>query len=121
MSPRTSAKQLLDFLGTEADGGTDAGPALQEAVKVTEKERYGMADIVVISDLELDMYCFRRDDPTMKALRERGCRVHAVAVMSNHRYDRDPFDSCWEVTAMPGKRGSRRFEEVREKRNPRRY
>jgi uncharacterized protein with von Willebrand factor type A (vWA) domain len=112
MSPRTSAEQLLDFLGTEADGGTDAGPALQEAVKVTEKERYGMADIVVISDLELDMYCFRRDDPSMKSLRERGCRVHAVAVMSNHRYDRDPFDSCWEVTAMPGKRGSRRFEKA---------
>lgn len=112
MSPKTSFKELLSFLATDGGGGTDPGPALKEAINMTETNRYRFADIVVISDFYLDMGNFDRDNPTMLSLRSRGCRVHSISIPVRFGSFSDDFDSCWGISKLHGKLGSGMFDRI---------
>ena len=94
MDPRHHMKELMYFLGSDACGGTDPRNAMIEALDMTERERYRMADILVITDYYLDESVFYRRNSTIENIRKRGCRIHLLCIRSNMLYS-DNFDSCW--------------------------
>jgi len=47
---KSSIEKLIDFLGMSFHGGTDASPALQEALKMLDTNNYEKADVLLISD-----------------------------------------------------------------------
>ena len=114
MSPKTAFKELMSFLHTDANGGTDPGPAMREAVETIEREEYSFADVVVISDFFLDMGIFERRNPVMESLRERGCRVHSVSIPPSPAMAIDDFDSCWGLSKINGKFVSGTFDRIDE-------
>ena len=99
MDPKHHMKELMQFLGSAACGGTDARNAMIEALDMTERERYKMADILVITDYYLDESVFYRRNSTIENIRKRGCRIHLLCIRSEPMYS-DNFDSCWGFNRM---------------------
>lgn len=112
MSPRKSMGELLEFLRTDACGGTDPSSALQTAVRRIEDERYSFADVVVFSDFMLDMSRFDPDSPDIRSMRDRGCRIHSVCIPIQYAVGDDCFDSSWGISRLNNGIKSGMFREI---------
>ena len=99
MDPKHHMEELMRYLGSDACGGTDPRNAMIEALDMTERERYRMADILVMTDYYLDESVFYRRNSAIENIRKRGCRIHLLCIRSESMYS-DNFDSCWGFNRM---------------------
>jgi uncharacterized protein with von Willebrand factor type A (vWA) domain len=74
-----SLDKLLDFLGMSFQGGTDASPALQESLRMLDRDAYKKADVLMISDFvmgELGAELTQK----IKAAQENATRFHSLVI-----------------------------------------
>jgi uncharacterized protein with von Willebrand factor type A (vWA) domain len=101
---QNSLARLLDFLGMSFHGGTDAGPAFQEALRKLEVEDFRKADVLMISDFIMPGLPAEMQARIAKA-QAAGTRFHSLVIGSSQNQGAlDNFDHNWHYE--PGKRGS---------------
>ncbi len=74
-----SLDKLLNFLGMSFHGGTDASPALQESLRMLERDAYKKADVLMISDFvmgELGTELTQK----IKDAKENATRFHSLVI-----------------------------------------
>lgn len=91
-----SLARLVAFLSLSFHGGTDAQPALEEALRMLQKERYEKADILMISDFIMQS---PSADLTQKINQQREpakTKFHALCIgTSAHGGSVACFDHTW--------------------------
>lgn len=99
-----SLTKLLDFLGMSFHGGTDAGPAFQEALRKLEAEDFRKADVLMISDFIMPALPEETQARISKA-RATGTKFHNLVIgTSAHQAALEGFDNNWHYT--PGQKGA---------------
>lgn len=87
---------LMDFLQMSFNGGTDAMPALQEAVKTLQRDDYSKADVLMISDF---IYPYIHEDllDKIKTEQERGTKFYGLSITFGEvaYKTHDYFDAFW--------------------------
>ncbi|OLS14779.1 MAG: hypothetical protein RBG13Loki_1595 [Promethearchaeota archaeon CR_4] len=76
---KSSLPQLIHFLSFSFGGGTDAMPALEEAVAQVQTEQFLKADVLIISEFIKDSV----DDATAAAIatcKKTGIRFHSLLI-----------------------------------------
>jgi uncharacterized protein with von Willebrand factor type A (vWA) domain len=74
-----SLEDIVDFLAMSFDGGTDATPALTEALDILSQKAYKDADVLMVSDFV--MYDLRQDHiKRIKQEQQRGTAFHSLAI-----------------------------------------
>ncbi|MDR0630250.1 MAG: VWA domain-containing protein [Treponema sp.] len=71
--------RLSEFLATSFYGGTNAGPALHQALDLLETQEFRKADVLMVSDFIMPPL----DEPSLariKAARERHTRFHSLLI-----------------------------------------
>lgn len=88
--------RIIDFLAHSFCGGTDLTPAIDEALRMLRTDTYRLADVLVISDFELDDF----PAETAAAISEvQSCNVwfHALQIgRGGNESALQHFDVCWE-------------------------
>jgi uncharacterized protein with von Willebrand factor type A (vWA) domain len=79
-----SIDKLLGFLSMSFDGGTDAAPALNEAMRMLETEDYKQADIVMVSDFEMNVFDAKTKEK-IRAAKGNKTKFHSLLI-SNPGY-----------------------------------
>jgi uncharacterized protein with von Willebrand factor type A (vWA) domain len=74
-----SLDKLSEFLSMSFNGGSNAAPALGEALAMLEKESYRKADVVVVSDFILPCLSGELAERIQNA-RERKTKFHSILV-----------------------------------------
>lgn len=90
--------RLIDFLRMSFHGGTDIQPALDETLKILEKESYHTADVLVISDFVIPRIDRKMFDAIQDTRRKRGTRFHSLFITRRPDPDLPPlpiFDNHW--------------------------
>ncbi len=86
---------LIQFLSHSFHGGTDATPALREAVKMLNDENYSKADVLMISDFimgNLDINL----EKEIYLTKENGTEYHSLSITSSgNKQALDLFDNNW--------------------------
>jgi uncharacterized protein with von Willebrand factor type A (vWA) domain len=92
---KNNLEKLIEFLSMSFQGGTDAGPAMQEALRMLETEDYKKADVIMVSDFV--MPCF--DEQIKKQIvsaKEKKTRFHSLVIDdSGNKNTIDEFDTNW--------------------------
>jgi uncharacterized protein with von Willebrand factor type A (vWA) domain/radical SAM superfamily enzyme YgiQ (UPF0313 family) len=87
--------KLIGFLSMSFHGGTDASPALHEALRMLETEAYKKADVIMVSDFV--MPCL--DDQTkarITAAKESKTKFHSLVIgESENKGVIENFDNHW--------------------------
>jgi uncharacterized protein with von Willebrand factor type A (vWA) domain len=91
-----SIEALLSFLSMSFQGGTDAVPALNEALKQLETADYKNADVLIISDFVMP----HLDENTQQLLqkaKENQTKFHSLVIGSRHlnKNIASDFDNNW--------------------------
>lgn len=90
-----SLDQLVHFLSMSFHGGTDANPALEEALRMLQKQSYEKADVVMVSDFVMARPG-RRITQGMKKAREQGTQFISLTVSSTaYNQVTGVFDHNW--------------------------
>ena len=100
---KTSLPKLIRFLSYSFGGGTDATPALEEAVAQVQTEQFSKADILMISDFIMDSV----DETTAASIetcKKTGTRFHSLVIS----YAGNPnaltiFDNNWVYNTSAAK------------------
>jgi uncharacterized protein with von Willebrand factor type A (vWA) domain len=79
-----SIDKLLGFLSMSFDGGTDAAPAMNEAMRMLETKDYKKADIVMVSDFEMDEFD-KKTKEKIRAAKGNKTKFHSLLI-SNPGY-----------------------------------
>ncbi len=92
---KNNMKKIVDFLQMSFHGGTDVGPALEEATLMLQKQEFTKADVLVISDFEMLPI-----HPTVlskiKSAKENLTRFHSLLIGRNPvKSVIDTFDHHW--------------------------
>ncbi len=109
-----SLDSLIAFLKMSFHGGTDAAPALREAVRKLDSEKWEKADVLMVSDFVMAAPP-KAVQKQMAAAKEKGTRFFALTVStSGNDQAIQSFDHCW--TYDPSDRGAlkRSLAQVRE-------
>ena len=86
---------LVKFLRMSFNGGTDANPALEYSVKLLEEKDWKNADVLMISDFEMDALSPELEEK-IKAHQEKKCRFFSLAVTSSGNNEViSVFDKNW--------------------------
>ncbi|MBP8073566.1 MAG: VWA domain-containing protein [Bacteroidia bacterium] len=109
-----SLDKLLDFLGMSFHGGTDAGPALQESLRMLETQDYKKADILMISDFVMSGLSTQLKAQIDQA-KARGTKFHSLVIGSSqnaaviaefdHNWAYDPAKPDALLEVLKGLRG----------------
>jgi uncharacterized protein with von Willebrand factor type A (vWA) domain len=76
---RQALDRLTEFLSTSFYGGTNAGPALQEALNLLETQEFRKADVLMVSDFIMPPL----DEPTLeriKTAQEQHTQFHSLLI-----------------------------------------
>ena len=88
-------EKLADFLSMSFEGGTDAVPALHEALKMLETEDYEKADVIMVSDFVLPGF----DEKTkiqLIAAKQNKTKFHSLAIGKSANNEAiNEFDNNW--------------------------
>ena len=94
-----SITKLIDFFSMSFYGGTDPGPAMEEALAMLETMEYKKADIVMVSDFVMPPL----DDTTKErvtAARKNKTKFHCLVIGgSGNKNAIDDFDNNWVYDA----------------------
>ncbi len=76
-----SLPKLIDFLTFSFHGGTDAIPALREAVRKIQDKKYEKSDVLMISDFIMDKIDSNTENQILKC-KENDTKFHSLVVAS---------------------------------------
>jgi len=92
---RNNLEKLLDFLSMSFCGGTDAMPAMKEALRMLKTENYKKADVVMVSDFVMSGF----DTETQKKIhsaKENKTKFHSLVIGdSGNPQTIEEFDNNW--------------------------
>lgn len=92
---KNSIEKLIDFLGMSFHGGTDASPALQEALKMLETNDYKKADVLVVSDFVMPT----PNEEIVKNIKNekaKDCHFHSLTIgKTGNKNIFNEFDHNW--------------------------
>jgi uncharacterized protein with von Willebrand factor type A (vWA) domain len=92
---KNSLDKLIAFLSMSFNGGTDAAPAMMEALRMLEAEDYKKADLIMVSDFIISAL----DEQTkarINAARETKTKFHSLVIgQSGNKATLEDFDSNW--------------------------
>lgn len=92
---KDSLLKILDFLAMSFYGGTDAEPALKEALRQIKEEEYKDADILVISDFIMDNLSPEISDKIIEAKKMKN-RFYSLVISPNaNEKTLSVFDNNW--------------------------
>ena len=98
LTPPRGISDLLNFMRISFDGGTDPIPAMGEAILMTKKKSYRLADIIMISDFIMPPNAFSGLETEIEASKKRKCKYHSLTI-GNFAYSdlavKDVFDEMW--------------------------
>jgi uncharacterized protein with von Willebrand factor type A (vWA) domain len=90
---------LIGFLAMSFHGGTDAEPAMQEALRMLETADYKKADVLVVSDFVMSGFD-ERTRGRIKAARDTKTRFHSLLIGSGGTKNAiQEFDTNWVYDA----------------------
>jgi uncharacterized protein with von Willebrand factor type A (vWA) domain len=92
---KNSLEKIIQFLAMSFYGGTDASPAMHEALRMLETADYKKADVIMVSDFVMSAF----DENTQKKIakaRENKTKFHSLVIGSsqNQNIIKD-FDNNW--------------------------
>jgi len=76
---KNSLEKILEFLGMSFHGGTDAEPAIEEAIKVLTEKDYNKADVLMITDGVMSPLQVETKASITK-VKETGTKFHCLVV-----------------------------------------
>ena len=76
-----SLPKLIDFLTFSFHGGTDAIPALREAVRKIQDKKYEKSDVLMISDFIMDKIDSNTENQILKC-KENDTKFHSLVIAS---------------------------------------
>ena len=92
---KNNLDKLIAFLSMSFHGGTDATPAMKEALRMLEAEDYKKADVIVVSDFIMSGF----DEHTqgqIKAAQDNKTRFHSLLIgSSGNKGVINEFDHNW--------------------------
>jgi len=87
--------KLIEFLSMSFNGGTDAIPAMREALRMLETEDYKKADVIMVSDFVMSGF----DEQTRNQIntaKENETKFHSLVIGdSGNKNTIEEFDSNW--------------------------
>lgn len=87
---------IIDFLAHSFCGGTDLTPAIDEALRMLRSDIYRQADVLVISDFELDDFP-EKTSAAISEVQSRNVRFHALQIgRGGNESTLRHFDVRWE-------------------------
>lgn len=90
--------RITDFLAHSFCGGTDLTPAIDEALRMLRSDIYRLADVLVISDFELDDFP-AETAAAISEVQSRNVRFHALQIgRSGNESALQHFDIRWEYS-----------------------
>ncbi|MDR1860095.1 MAG: hypothetical protein LBR06_04160, partial [Bacteroidales bacterium] len=92
---KNSLDNIIDFLSMSFHGGTDAAPAMHEALRMLETQDYKKADVIMVSDFV--MSCFDADTQKQIAkAKENKTKFHSLTIgRSGNQNLVSQFDNNW--------------------------
>jgi uncharacterized protein with von Willebrand factor type A (vWA) domain/radical SAM superfamily enzyme YgiQ (UPF0313 family) len=92
---KNNLEKLIEFLSMSFYGGTDAGPAMHEALRMLKTEDYKKADVVMVSDFVMSGF----DEQTKNqiiAAKEGKTRFHSLVIgNSGNNNTIEEFNTNW--------------------------
>jgi uncharacterized protein with von Willebrand factor type A (vWA) domain len=92
---KNNLEKLIEFLSMSFNGGTDAVPAMREALRMLETEDYKKADVIMVSDFVMSGF----DEQTKNqiiAAKEKKTKFHSLVIgQSGNKNTIEEFDSNW--------------------------
>ena len=92
---KNNLDKLINFLSLGSDGGTDATPAIREALNMLETEDYKKADVMMVSDGIMPSFD-KEIQEKMKKSKENKTKYHSLIIgtSQNNEVIKD-FDNNW--------------------------
>lgn len=88
--------RITDFLAHSFCGGTDLTPAIDEALRMLRSDTYRLADVLVISDFELDDFP-EKTSAAISEVQSFNVRFHALQIgRGGNESTLRHFDVRWE-------------------------
>jgi len=111
---KNSLEKLLDFLSMSFCGGTDAMPAMNEALQMLETENYKKADIVMVSDFVMSGFDGETQQKILSA-KENKTKFHSLVIgNSGNRQTIAEFDNNWVYNSNDSNRAITLVKNIRE-------
>jgi uncharacterized protein with von Willebrand factor type A (vWA) domain len=92
---KNSLDKLISFLSMSFNGGTDATPAVREALRMMNTQDYKKADVIMVSDFIMPAF----DKPTLdqiKSAKENKTKFHSLVIgNSQNPATIKDFDNLW--------------------------
>jgi uncharacterized protein with von Willebrand factor type A (vWA) domain len=96
---KNSLDKLIEFLSMSFHGGTDAAPAMREALRMLETEDYKKADVIMVSDFVMPGFD-EQSKSQIIAARENKTEFHSLVIGgSGNKNAIEEFDSNWVYNA----------------------
>lgn len=96
---KNSLDRLIDFLQMSFHGGTDATPAVKEALRMLETQDYKQADVLMISDFIMSGFD-KQTELQITQAKENKTKFHSLVIGSSHNQAViNSFDSNWHYNS----------------------
>jgi len=90
---KNNLDKLIEFLSMSFNGGTDAVPAMREAIRILETEDYKKADVIMVSDFVMSGFEWQTKAQIIAA-RENKTKFHSLVIGdSGNKNAIEEFDS----------------------------
>jgi uncharacterized protein with von Willebrand factor type A (vWA) domain len=92
---KNSLEKIIGFLSMSFHGGTDASPAMREALRQLETNDYKKADVLMISDFVMPAFD-KESQEQMKKAKENKTKFHSLVIgSSQNKNAMTGFDNNW--------------------------
>jgi len=96
---KNNLDKLVEFLSMSFHGGTDAVPAMREALRMLETEEYKKADVIMVSDFVMSGFDEQIQNQIITA-KENKTKFHSLVIgNSGNKNTINEFDSNWVYNA----------------------
>lgn len=92
---KNSLDKIISFLSMSFNGGTDATPAMKEAIRILGTEDFKKADVIMVSDFVMSAFDKTTQDQ-IKSAKENKTKFHSLVIgNSQNPATIKDFDSNW--------------------------
>ncbi len=92
---KNSLERLIEFLSMSFNGGTDAAPAMHEAVRKLQDDDFKKADVLMVSDFVMPGFDQQTQEQILLA-KEKTTRFHSLVIGSSQNQSViTDFDNNW--------------------------
>lgn len=97
--PKTAMIDLIPFLSHSFNGGTDAEPAMLEALRMLKTKDYKKADVIMVSDFVMDSFGSGLS-LAIKSAKKNKTKFHSLVIDDSHNKKViESFDTNWIYNA----------------------